>query len=62
VDAAFGDKTHQKTPVYTIIKKVKAGETTVDLRRLNTKKTMQTAALITTVAAAVEEDDDCMII
>jgi hypothetical protein len=62
VDAAFGDKTRQKTPVYTIIKKVKAGETTVDLRRLNTKKTMQTAALITSVAAAVEEDDDCMII
>jgi hypothetical protein len=38
VDAAFGDKTRQITPVYTIIKKVKAVETTVDLRCLNTKK------------------------
>jgi hypothetical protein len=61
VDTAFGYKTRQKTPVYTIIKKVKAGETTVDLRCLNTKKTMQTAVLITSVATTVEEDWRMMI-
>jgi hypothetical protein len=56
VDAAFGDKTLQKTAIYEIIKKVKAGKDTADQRHLNPKKTVRIAALITSVAAAVEED------
>jgi hypothetical protein len=30
VDSAFGDKTLQKTAIYSIIKKVKAGKDTAD--------------------------------
>ncbi len=56
MDAAFGDKTLQKTAIYAIIKKVKAGENTSDQRHLNGKKTVPNAALIASVAAAVERD------
>ncbi len=56
MDAAFGDKTLQKTAIYAIIKKVKAGENTSDQRHLNGKKTVRNAALIASVAAAVEQD------
>jgi hypothetical protein len=38
VDAAFGDKTLQKTAIYKIIKKVKAGKDTADQRHLNRKR------------------------
>ncbi len=55
MDAAFGVKTLQKTTIYTIIKKVKAGETTSHQRHLNGKKTVQNAAFIASVAA-VEQD------
>ncbi len=56
MDAAFGDKTLQKTAIYAIIKKVKAGKNTSDQRHLNGKKTLRNAALIASVAAAVEQD------
>jgi hypothetical protein len=56
VDAAFGDKTLQKTAIYAIIKKVKAGENTSDQQHLNGKKTVRNAALIASCAAAVEQD------
>jgi histone-lysine N-methyltransferase SETMAR len=56
VDAAYGDQTLQKTAIYAIIKKVKAGESTADLRHLNPKKTVRTPELIASVAAIVEED------
>jgi hypothetical protein len=56
VDAAFGDKTLQKMVIYTIIKKVKAGENTSDQRHLNGKKTIRNAALITSVASTIEQD------
>ena len=55
VDAAYGDQTLQKTAIYAIIKKVKAGETTADMRHLNPKKTVRTPELIASVAA-IEED------
>jgi hypothetical protein len=61
VDAAFGDKTLQKTAIYSIIKKVKAGKDTADQRHPNPKKTVRIAALIASVAAAVEEDRWVMI-
>jgi hypothetical protein len=56
VDAAYGDQTLQKTAIYAIIKKVKAGESTADMRHLNPKKTVRTPELIASVAAAIEED------
>jgi hypothetical protein len=56
VDAAYGDLSLQKTAIYAIIKKVKAGESTADLRHLNPKKTMRTPELIASVAAIIEED------
>jgi hypothetical protein len=56
VDAAFGDKTLQKTAIYAIIKKVKASKNTSDQRHLNRKKTVRNAALIASVVATVEQD------
>ncbi len=56
VEAAYEDKALKKTAIYAIINKVKKGETTDDQRHLNSKKTVQTLALIASVAAAVEED------
>jgi hypothetical protein len=46
VNAAFGDKTLQKTAIYAIIKKIKAGETTSDQSHLNGKKTVPNIAFI----------------
>ncbi len=56
VDAAYGDQTLQKTAIYAIIKNVKAGESTADMRHLNRKKTVRIPELIASVAAAIEED------
>ncbi len=56
VDAAYGDQTLQKTVINAIIKKVKAGESTADMRHLNPKMTVRTPELIASVAAAIEED------
>jgi hypothetical protein len=56
VDAAYGDQSLQKTAIYAIIKKVKAGESTADMRHLNPKKNVRTPELIASVTAAVEED------
>jgi histone-lysine N-methyltransferase SETMAR len=55
-DAAFGDKSLTKTAIYNILKKVKAGETTDDLRHLNAKKTKRTQDIIAAVAADVNAD------
>jgi histone-lysine N-methyltransferase SETMAR len=55
VDAAYGDQSLQKTAIYAIIKKVKAGES-ADMRHLNPKKTMRTPELIASVAAVIKED------
>jgi hypothetical protein len=56
VDAAYSDQSLQKTAIYAIIKKVKAGESAADMRHLNPKKTVRTPELIASVAAAIEED------
>jgi hypothetical protein len=56
VDAAYSDQTLQKTAIYAIIKKVKAGETTADMRHLNPKKTVRTPELIASVTATIKED------
>jgi histone-lysine N-methyltransferase SETMAR len=45
-----------KTAIYNILKKVKAGETTDDLRHLNAKKTKRTQDIIAAVAADVNAD------
>ena len=42
--------------IYTILKKVKAGEDAADLRGWNTKKTVRTGDLIAAVAAAIEDN------
>ena len=42
--------------IYTILKKVKAGENAADLRDRNTKKTVRTGNLIPAVATAIEEN------
>jgi hypothetical protein len=56
VDAACCDQTLQKTAIYAIIMKVKAGELTANMQHLNLKKTVRTPELIASVAAAIEED------
>ncbi len=56
MDSVYGDKTLKKTAIYTILKKVKAGETTADQRHLNLKKRTQVPDVIASVAVAVEED------
>jgi hypothetical protein len=55
-DAAFGDKSLTKTAIYNILKKVKAGKTTNDLRHLNAKKNKRTQDIIAAVAADVNSD------
>jgi hypothetical protein len=55
IDTAHGDQTLQKTAIYAIMK-VKAGESTADMRHLNPKKTIRTPDLIASVAATIEED------
>ena len=42
--------------IYTILKKVKAGEDAADLRGWNTKKTVRPGDLIAAVAAAIEDN------
>jgi hypothetical protein len=56
VDAAYDDQSLQKTAIYAIIKNVKAGELTANMRHLNPKKTVRTPELIASVAAAIKED------
>ncbi len=41
VYAAYGDQSLQKTAIYAIIKKVKAGESTANMRHMNPKKTVR---------------------
>ncbi len=55
-DATFGDKSLLKTAIYNILKKIKAGETTDDLRHLNAKKTKRTRDIIAAVAADMNAD------
>ena len=56
VKKAFGDKALKRTQIYEVIRKVKAGENTVDQRFRNPKKTKRHQSLITAVAATVEQD------
>jgi hypothetical protein len=56
VDAAYDNQSLQKMAIYAIIKNVKAGELTADMRHLNPKKTVRTPELIASVAAAIKED------
>jgi hypothetical protein len=56
VDAAYGNQTWQKTAIYAIIKKIKAGESTADIHYLNPKKKIRALDLIASVTAAIEED------
>jgi hypothetical protein len=52
----YGDKGLTLDSLYKILKKIKAGESTVDQRRFSAKKNKQSAALIATVAADIEAD------
>ncbi len=56
MDAAFGDKALKKASIYFIMKKVKAGKNTDDLRHENAKKTKRTANIAAAVAADIKED------
>jgi predicted CopG family antitoxin len=56
VDSACGDKTLKKTDIYAILKKVKAGENSADLRHLNLKKRTRISAVISAVATIMEEE------
>ena len=56
VDAVYGDKGLTIDSLYKILKKIKAGETTVDQRRFSAKKTKRSAALIAAVAADIKTD------
>ncbi len=49
MDSAYGDKALKKTAIYAILKKVKAGENTADLRHLNPKKRRRIPAVIASV-------------
>ena len=55
VETVYGDKGLKMRAIYTILKKVKAGEDAADLRGWNTKKTVRTGDLIAVVAAAIED-------
>jgi histone-lysine N-methyltransferase SETMAR len=55
-DAAFENKSLMKTAIYSILKKVKAGETIDDQQHLNAKKTKRTQDIIAAVAANVNAD------
>jgi hypothetical protein len=56
VDAVYGDKGLTLDSLYKILKKIKAGESTMDQRRFSATKTMRSAALIAAVAADFEAD------
>jgi hypothetical protein len=56
METVYGGKAPKKMTIYTIIKKVKNGETTDDQHHLNGKKTPGPPALIASEAAAIEED------
>jgi hypothetical protein len=56
VDAAYGDKTLSISQINRIIKAVKDGKSTSDLRHSNAKKTKRTDDVVAAVAAAVETD------
>ncbi len=56
VDAAYGDKTLSISQINRIIKAVKEGKFTSDLRYSNAKKTNRTDNIVADVAAAVETD------
>ena len=46
----------KRTQIYDIIKKVKAGKTTTDLRHLNAKKTVRSPAFVADIAADIKKD------
>ena len=56
VDRVYGSKGLKKTAIYEIIKKVKAGQNTDDLRRFNPKKTKRTADKIEEISTYIESD------
>ncbi len=56
VNAAYGTLALKRAAIYKIMKKVKAGEDTTDMRHLNPKKTKRTADVIAAVEAAVKKD------
>jgi histone-lysine N-methyltransferase SETMAR len=56
VDSVYGDKGLSIDSLYKILKKIKAGEPTVDQRRFNAKKTIRSPTLIAAVAADIEAD------
>ncbi len=55
VDAVYRDKGLTTDSLYKILKKIKAGKSTVDQKRFRAKKTKWSTALIT--AADIEADD-----
>ncbi len=55
-DSSFGDKSLKIRAIFNILKQIKEGKSTDDRRKLNTKKTVRTAALITAVTADMEAD------
>jgi histone-lysine N-methyltransferase SETMAR len=56
VDAAYGDKTLSISQINRIIKAVKEGKTTSDLRHSNAQKTKWTDDVVAAVAATIETD------
>ena len=56
VSTVYGDKSLKKTAIYDIMKKVKEGKNTEDLRGINTPKRVRSAAVIASVSAAVAAD------
>jgi hypothetical protein len=56
----YGEKALKKTAIYAVFKKVKNGKNSDDYFHLNSKKTVQTPALITSASAVTE--DPCLII
>ena len=56
VSTVYGDKSLKKTAIYDIMKKVKEGKNTEDLRGINTPKCVRSADVIASVSAAVAAD------
>jgi len=56
VETVYGDKGLKMRAIYTILKKVKAGENVDDQRGRKSKKTVRTGDLIAAVAASIEEN------
>jgi histone-lysine N-methyltransferase SETMAR len=56
LSTVYGDKSLKKTAIYDIMKKVKEGKNTEDLRGINTPKRVRSAAVIASVSAAVAAD------